>query len=237
MASKSFPLTDDVSVTIVKRRASRSLRLSINASGEVRVSLPPWLPYKAGLVFAQSRLDWIIAQRPLVNPFKDGQTIGKQHHLQLKINVSATTVTTRVQRDRVVVTHPLRMKPEAPEVQMAIQRAAIRAIRQEATALLPPRLTLLAEQHGFSYNGVAIKQLTSRWGSCDQNKNIALNLFLMQLPPELIDYVLLHELSHTRHLNHGSDFWELLESVLPGARIKRLAIKQYKPVVNRLSTL
>ena len=74
--------------------------------------------------------------------------------------------------------------------------------------------------------------MTSRWGSCDQQHNIVLNLFLMQLPWELIDYVLVHELAHTQVLRHGPDFWQLMERLLPDCRSLRRRMRDHQPVLD-----
>ena len=72
---------------------------------------------------------------------------------------------------------------------------------------------------------------SGRWGSCDSKRNIVLNLYLMELPWELIDYVLFHELTHTEVLRHGPDFWSAMKRVLPDVQRRRKAIKSYRPVV------
>jgi predicted metal-dependent hydrolase len=84
----------------------------------------------------------------------------------------------------------------------------------------------------LSYHSVKVKRLASRWGSCSSNKVITLNFFLMQLPWPLIDYVLIHELIHTRHMNHSPDFWNDFERIHPGAKNTRNILKQYRPVIN-----
>jgi hypothetical protein len=89
----------------------------------------------------------------------------------------------------------------------------------------------LAQKHGFEYSSVSVKRLKGRWGSCDQHQNIVLNLYLMQLPWELIDYVLLHELTHTRILRHGPDFWAAMQRVLPNVKAIRKEMKQHQPVL------
>lgn len=233
MALKKFELADGLGVTVYKRRGSRSIRLTIAASGEIRISMPPWLPYKAGVAFAKSRLDWIHEQRYTPSLLVAGQIIGKQHRLLFRVNARATKAASRLTSTEIIITHPLKTATSDHSVQLLAEKAAVRALRQEATAVLPRRLQLLAKQHDFSYVDVTIKQLTSRWGSCDQQRHIALNLYLMQLPWELIDYVLLHELVHTKHLHHGADFWEALEIVAPGAKQLRTAIGKHKPVVLR----
>ena len=96
--------------------------------------------------------------------------------------------------------------------------ARVESLRAQAKKELPPRLAELAAQHGFKYNKVFIKNNISNWGSCSSLGNINLNLRLVELPSELQDYVMLHELCHLRYLNHGREFLALLESVCPGHR-------------------
>lgn len=111
-----------------------------------------------------------------------------------------------------------RKLPSTPEVE---------ALRAQAREYLPARLKELAETHGFEYNRVVIKHNVSNWGSCSAKKNINLNLNLMRLPEELRDYVMLHELCHLRHLNHGAEFHALLESVCPNHRELSKVLKGY----------
>jgi len=89
-------------------------------------------------------------------------------------------------------------------------------LRKEACDYLPVRLNQLAVQFGFTYHRVRISQSRGRWGSCSSKKNINLSLYLMTLPLHLIDYVILHELCHTKEMNHGPSFWALLDEVTGG---------------------
>ena len=90
----------------------------------------------------------------------------------------------------------------------------IEALRRQAKAELPPRLAELAARYGFVYNKVTIKHNASNWGSCSAKGNINLNLNIVRLPKILQDYILLHELCHLRHQDHGHAFHLLLEHVL-----------------------
>jgi predicted metal-dependent hydrolase len=90
----------------------------------------------------------------------------------------------------------------------------IEALRRKAKAELPPRLSQLAVRYGFTYNRVTIKHNATNWGSCSARSNINLNLNIVRLPKALQDYVLLHELCHLRHQDHGHGFHLLLEHVL-----------------------
>lgn len=89
----------------------------------------------------------------------------------------------------------------------------IEALRLQAREELPPRLSVLAERYGFKYNKVTIKRNATNWGSCSAKGNINLNLSIVRLPVILQDYVLLHELCHLRHQDHGNAFHLLLEHV------------------------
>ena len=118
------------------------------------------------------------------------------------------------------------------KVQEAAQKACLRALKLEASSLLPPRLKELAEIHGYSFNKVTIKKMKSRWGSCDSNQNIVLNQYLIQLPWHLIDYVLLHELNHTVHMHHSPKFWSALKALLPNVKALRKEIKEHHPTLS-----
>jgi hypothetical protein len=90
--------------------------------------------------------------------------------------------------------------------------------RAAARQRLVGRLEQLARRHGFTYNRVFIKNQKTRWGSCSNKNNINLNINLVRLPQELMDYTLLHELVHTRIKNHSSKFWDQMDALLGDAK-------------------
>lgn len=237
MPSKRFTLDDGLPVSIYKRRGNRNLRLTVNAEGEVRVSIPSWAPYSTGLDFARSRRDWISSQRHPARQLVDGQAVGKAHHLRFQPKEGAKRATSRVSSGAVVVSHPPGMDHDDPTLQRAAREGSVRALRSQAERLLPQRLAALAGKHGFEYSGVSIKRLRSRWGSCDQEGRIALSLFLMQLPWEYIDYVILHELVHTRVMRHGPDFWGAMTELNPDAKQLRKALRDYRPAIDSPSAV
>ena len=103
------------------------------------------------------------------------------------------------------------------------------ALRIKAKSILPTQLTKLAELHSFTYSSVKIRKSHSRWGSCSSKKIINLSLYLIVLPEHLIEYVLLHELCHTVHLNHSPAFWELLNKCAVGnAKELRREMRKYR---------
>jgi predicted metal-dependent hydrolase len=100
--------------------------------------------------------------------------------------------------------------------------AEVEALRRKAKEELPGRLAELASRYGFSYNRVVIKHNATNWGSCSSKSNINLNLNIVRLPRVLQDYILLHELCHLRHQDHGHAFHLLLEHVLTDNLMKLL---------------
>lgn len=232
MAHKDFALDESTSITIYKRRSSRSLRLSIAADGKIRVSIPYWAPYRAGLEFAKSRRNWINEQRKPALEITDGQAIGKAHHLQYNPSSDTTQIRSRIKHGQIIITYPDVMDSKDPKIQAVALKASIRALRAQAEQLLPIRLKELAEKHGFEYSSVSVKNMKSRWGSCDQRRNIVLNVYLVQLPWDLIDYVLLHELTHTKVLKHGPVFWKAMAEVLPDVQQRRKMVLKHQPILD-----
>ena len=96
-----------------------------------------------------------------------------------------------------------------------------------AKSYLIERLEYLANQHGFSYRKVSIRNQKTRWGSCSVDNNISLNIKLIYLPKDLRDYVILHELAHTKIKNHSPYFWSFLSRYISDAKKKDRALKGY----------
>jgi predicted metal-dependent hydrolase len=233
MPKKDFVLSNGLIVSVYKVKNARNLRLSVRSNGQIRVSMPIWAPYKSGLDFANSRHDWLAKQASSKRPtlLKNNQPIGKAHHLEFVADDSVTKPAGRVLSSTIRVTYPSSLSELDTSVQKAAEKAATRALRIQAETLLPQRLSDLAQKYDLSYNQVSIKQLKSRWGSCDQDKNIVLSLYLMQLPWNLIDYVLVHELTHTKILKHGPIFWEAMGKRLPDLKEIRKSMKSYSPIL------
>jgi len=103
-------------------------------------------------------------------------------------------------------------KIEQVEKRYRVFRDAFLSINEaDANKRLKDRLYYLANEHGFKYNKASVRNQRTRWGSCSHKNNISLNAKLVLLPKELIDYVILHELVHTRIHNHSKQFWADLE--------------------------
>ncbi|MFI5271167.1 MAG: M48 family metallopeptidase [Candidatus Saccharimonadales bacterium] len=237
MPYKEFSLDDDRIVKIYKRRGSKSLRLSITSTGQIRVTMPFWASYRAGLQFAKSKTAWINEHHQEKDLLENNMLVGKAHRLVFNPDSSRQKVSTRIRDNQVTITYPASNSVTDDGIQSAAAKASIKALNLQSNQLLPQRLKTLAEQHDFSYKSVKVRQLKSRWGSCDTKGNIVLNIYLMQLPWDLIDYVLLHELVHTKIHRHGPDFWKMLETKLPNAKVLKKRLREHQPILRSMHTM
>lgn len=101
--------------------------------------------------------------------------------------------------------------------------------RVEARNTLTDRLCYLAKKHGFTYNKLTIRNQKTRWGSCSYRNNISLNMNLLLLPDELVDYVILHELVHTIIHDHSKRFWSELDKYVKNGKIMAKRLRLYDP--------
>lgn len=231
MASKKFIIENLGTVVVYKRKANRNLRITLSNKGEIRISIPQWVPYQAGVDFAKSKKHWIETKNFEPEPLVNLQQIGRSHRLCFNQSTHESGIHSRISGNQIIISYGGNLTTNSPEVQQVANKASIRALRLQAESLLPQRLDDLAIRYNLTYKSVGIKQLKRRWGSCDINHNIVLNLFLIQLSWELIDYVILHELTHTLYLNHSPDFWNKLENLSPDARNLRKRLNSYHPLV------
>jgi len=229
-------------IGIVKlKRSSRAKRVNIRLKpfGVVELVIPKAGSEKEAVNFLIYRKEWVqktlkkIAEKENKLSVFDENTTFKTRTFYLKIDKQKrTNINLKLQNGVLQVLFPEEMPVTHPSVQDAIRYGIEEGLRVEAKSFLPGRVAWLASQFGFRYNNVAIKKLKSRWGSCSGVNNINLNLHLMRLPDELIDYVLLHELCHTVEKNHGKAFWKLLDKVT-GNRARELdkMINQYSTII------
>lgn len=227
MSVKTFSIDGIGLVAINKRRGSKKLNLRIDGE-KVRVTQPVWLPYSNGVRFAASHKQWILQQKQNQASHKliDGMAIGKNHTLVFR---AGSSLRTRITNDIVLVFVPPHLYTSDTTVQQAAKPAIKKVLKAEAEEFLDSRLVALSVKYGFVYHGVKYKSMHSKWGSCNNKQSLTISIYLMMIPWELIDYVLLHELVHTKYLHHGKEFWQTIQAIMPDykERLKRLKELQY----------
>ena len=125
-------------------------------------------------------------------------------------------------RKRLVRIRDARLEQQSKLIDAGAMTAA------ERKTLLISRTAFLAGKHGFAYTKLTIRNQRSRWGSCSARNAISLNIKLAQLPGYLVDYVILHELLHTRIKNHRSDYWRTLDGLVGDARSLSKEVRSYR---------
>ena len=219
-------------ITVNPSIRARRLSISVRPGGEVRLTIPRRMSAQEALRFLEEKRDWVLRARARMAERCRPQLIvppyaTRTHRLSLE-PVAGTEMRVRVSDGRIGVRYPSELTPEDDRVQEAIRRGIEEAWRIEAKAYLPGRVSELARQTGLRCGRVTIRNARTRWGSCSVNNDISLSLHLMKLPDPLIDYIILHELCHTRHKNHGPRFHALLDKVCQGRHlVLRRQLKAY----------
>ena len=113
-----------------------------------------------------------------------------------------------------------------PDAEADVRQSLQRWLHRQARQILPAWLADVSRRTGLEYTGVTIRAQKTRWGSCSARGNINLNRNLLFLSPELVEYLLVHELCHTRHPNHSADYWALVESYLADYRQRDRALRR-----------
>ena len=226
---------DEFGEIIIKRRAgARNLRIHMATDGQFVVACGKLLPTRFIRSFIDSSRDELrkIAQRTsLATPYQHGQVIGHNHKIAVVPTQMVAEPTISIKYNKIIVKLPPTITLEDQMVQQKIRDAVKRILRKEAKQILPQRLALLAAEHGFYYERIRFSHAGSRWGSCSSSGTISLNIALMKLPDELINYVLVHELCHTRHMNHSTEFWREVERYDLHYRAHRQQMKRHTPIV------
>lgn len=219
---------------IVFRRNFRAKRLtiSIRPNTGVKVTVPGLLPIITAKNFVEEKKGWISEKLDEYSKLSNKRNAileyrTKRHELKL-IPKETSKVRILFQNEFVNVTYPENLKFDDSIVQEAIVNAVEMAFRKEAQEILPPKVNYLAEKYGFEFNTLRIKKITSRWGSCSSKNNINLSIYLMKLPEDLIDYIIIHELTHTVHKNHGPNFWNHLNKLTGDAKGLAARVKKYR---------
>ena len=119
----------------------------------------------------------------------------------------------------------LTMKRETAKLP-SLTPGELSALTARAREIIPERVVYFAPLVGVSYSKITIRKQRSRWGSCSGKGNLNFNCLLMLTPPEVVDYVVVHELCHRKEMNHSAAFWKEVERVLPNYRERKVWLRK-----------
>lgn len=231
ITKKAVQLKGIGTVIFSKNKRSKSVKISVKSDKSVLVSFPYYASSKSIIEFIYKNEEWIHRQQFKIetrsNRFFDGSVFKTKHFI---ISFLQGFENKTIKKDvNVIVT----VKDfSSAESRIFIEKVITDIYRFEAKNILPARLNKLAEEFGFSFNSVTIRNNKLNWGSCSSRNSISLNLHMMKMPDKLIDYILLHELVHTEIKNHGPQFWEKLNRITGNsARALAKETKQYSTIL------
>ncbi|MEN8156382.1 MAG: SprT family zinc-dependent metalloprotease [Bacteroidota bacterium] len=183
-------------VRYVRNRQAKNLSIRISRQGEVRVTVPRYVSFRKAEAFVGYKKQWISRKLHEIKARQGDAAVMKEGD-QLKVRGKSIPIC-------------------LTSGQESVEEAIWRILLKEAREYLPQRTEALANQYGFRISGVKVRRMKSRWGSCTPKDGINLNSWLIMLPDHLLDYVILHELVHTRHRDHGPGFWDALDTLTGG---------------------
>lgn len=219
-------------IHFVVRRSARNITMRVKEDG-LHVTTPPYRSITAlleAIAPFRERLRNVCSEvKP--KPFDLNFSI-EAECFRLKLETSPLKNFIVSMRDEtVVIACPAHADFTTDRVQTLVKNAVMRAMRKKAEEYLPPLVQYWSSLFDLPYNKVTISKARSRWGSCSSKRDISLSFYLMLLPAHLMDYVILHELAHTREMNHGPKFWELLNQLTDGKALAlRKELRMHRPV-------
>ncbi len=218
-------------IILTKSKTTRQITARVNLSGQLKITCPQFYPdrgLKRFIKTHQTDLAKLLDGYRQVNFYNHGDLIGKT--CQIKLVPSGNEQPQAYQRNNYLI---VELKPpttiDQPHVQSLIREQVKKILRKQAKDYLPQRLDFLAKKHHFNYARLRLPHTSTRWGSCSSRGTISLNIALMNLPTEMIDYVIIHELTHTQELNHSSAFWQTVADIMPDYQRYEKQLKAFSP--------
>lgn len=209
----------------VSPRKVKWARIQVQPTGEVLIVVPRGLKAADIVTLYQDKQRWIEDKRGKALARQSNASLPLQNDELLLFGSGYRVVTDSSQTRHARIDQQARTiyyaKPLLDEEQQQ------RWYREFAKQYLSVRLVQLAEQHGFAFNRLFIREQKTRWGSCSSRGNISLNWKLIKAPIAVSDYVLLHELVHTEIMNHSAAFWQRVEALEPDYKAHKLWLRTH----------
>ena len=205
---------------------SRTIKIKVEHPGKVVVVTPPKFPTSKVEEFIRRSEPWIKRQleklkqaRPFGETATTAMIFGKEYQKKpilqnnQKIGVAIS--------GKELIINPVQL------TEVSVSNELKRFLRSTAEKYIVPRTKQLATKMGVTFGTITLRQQKTRWGSCSSRGNLNFNWKLVHCPPEVIDYVIIHELAHRTQMNHSQKFWRLVEQYDPEYRIHTGWLKRH----------
>ncbi|MBS1104287.1 M48 family metallopeptidase [Gluconobacter sp. Dm-62] len=210
-------------VPLIWKRSTRAKRITLRIEpvrGEVIITVPHRISRDRALAFVHQQTEWItnaLAALP------EKQELAAGSHVMIEGENIPILHEPTARRGCWLDADGLHVSGEASHTE--------RRVRDFLQAMAKERLTQTLQTHSVKMDlrpvRLDLRDVRTRWGSCTRQGRIMLSWRLLMAPKEIRDYVVIHELAHLRHFNHGSDFWALVDSFIPKGRTGRLAAERW----------
>lgn len=219
---------------VLKRSARRSIGFAIDSTG-LTITAPRWVTLADIETAITEKQRWIftkliewqtrVEQRALPKiDWKDGAEVPYLGQ-PVRVTLGAPQGVLTFSAEQAALQLPLPLQADPQQIKDRVQGW----LQGEAKRLFGERLAIYAQKLGVDYRAYALSSAATRWGSCSSDGKIRLNWRLIHFPLSIIDYVVAHELSHLREMNHSPRFWQTVESIFPEFREARQTLKSHPP--------
>ena len=228
----------------MQKTRRKRLAIMIKETGEIVVRIPNQVPYEEGRTFVMQKRDWIVRQQEKIlkelQKKQETDTSYRKCHTflpgdvfyyrgnpcSLVVRESAQAIRARIEKckDQLVIAGPvLNVEQRKYIIEEWFKRVAKLRFQE--------RCSYYAEKLNVHYQTIRVKNQKSRWGSCSSKKNLNFNWKLIMAPDKVLDYVVIHELSHLREMNHSAAFYALVASIMPDYQEQEGWLKEHQDTI------
>lgn len=201
-------------------KKAKYLRLQINPSTGLEVVIPHRCKSEDAEKFIYKKKDWILKHLNTISVPDEFIFLGNKIEVKQKFDLFLEKHKVRFQSGGLIVESPAGSTAD-------ISTIYNNWLKSRAKVYLAERTRVLAEENNFSFGRISVRNQKTRWGSCSTSGNISLNYKLMKYRHEIIDYVIIHELCHTKEMNHSKKFWKLVGEIVPGYKALKRELKSH----------
>ncbi|MFA6813943.1 MAG: M48 family metallopeptidase [Candidatus Pacebacteria bacterium] len=207
---------------VKKSSKARSIKISIDAKGKILVTAPKLYPNLLIDKFLKQQEPWVLRKQAEVAKLQvkikknEIYIFGEKYQILVEVNPKQRPGLS-IHDQQVIIT-----QLSASSYQTKLERF----LKNTATKYLSQKTAILGKKMKIDYQKIGIRQQKSRWGSCSSQGNLNFNWRLVHYPPEIINYVIIHELAHRQEANHSKNFWQLVAKYDPDYKKHKNALKK-----------